>query len=396
MGVMESVMNSVVCPYLSPEDLLRLSRANKLLNNIAAMYAADQYAHCVAADQPVPRHVMTVLRQVQIECRERIKRRIVSSIAEKGIFHRFNPLPGTLSQFFTPAARDQINAIMFSKPRGFFNSTKPELMNSALLHMGTCGTFYRPAADSAESAALTCFNPQLAEKTRYYVTLTDALQMQADMTVPHHIIATYAELTERSEEITAFFAGNSTHELVVDFGADAAVPNHFSIPDTVTRLSLVGRNLTSIGNYFLHYNKALTSLTLPEGLRTIGNNFLNYNDALTSLTLPESLEVIGNFFLINNKALTRLTLPNSIRTIGNFFLSNNLALTSLTLPESLRVIGHYFLYYNEALTRLTLPESLEVIGDFFLSSNRLHTRLTLSDGTVLNARRLQEWLLTKR
>jgi len=391
MKVMESVMNSVVCPYLSPEDLLGLSRANKLLNNIAAMYAADQYAHCVAADQPVPNNV----RQVLIECRERIKSRIVSSIAEKGIFHRFNPLPGTLSQFFTPAARDLIDAIMFSKPRGFFNSAKPELMNSALLHMGTCGTFYEDA-DSAESAALTCFNPQFAEKARSYVTLTDALSMPADMTVPHHIIATYAELTTHGDEITAFFAGNPTHELVVDFGADAAVPCFFRIPNSVTRLSLVGENLTSIGEYFHFNNGALTSLTLPEGLRAIGDYFLNYNDALTSLTLPKSLEVIGNFFLSNNKALTSLILPKSLEVIGNYFLHNNEALTSLTLPESLRVIGNFFLRYNKALTRLTLPKSLEMIGDRFLSSNRLHTRVTLSGGTALYAARLRAWLLTKR
>jgi len=389
MEVMESVLNSVVCPYLSPKDLLGLSRANKLLNNIAAMYAADQYAHCVAADK------MTVLRYVLIEFRERIKSRIVSSIAEKGIFHRFNPLSLFLSKFFSPVSNLAGNEQFLKELKKLFPQPNSALVNSALLHMGTCGTFYEDA-DSAESAAVTCFNPQLAEKARSYVTLTDALQMQAGMTEPHHIIATYAELTTHWDEITVFFAGNSTHELVVDFGADAAVPDTFRIPNSVTRLSLVGENLTSIGNDFLGYNKALTRLTLPKGLRTIGNDFLGYNKALTSLTLPESLEVIGNFFLSYNLALTCLTLPKSLRAIGKYFLSDNMALTSLTLPESLEVIRNRFLYNNMALTSLTLPNSIRTIRNNFLRSNRTRTRLTLSGGTVLNAVRLRAWLLTKR
>jgi len=65
-------MKSTVCPHLSPDDLLGVSRANKWLNNCAAMSAGTQCATLIPAKQPVPEGFMTILCQMLIEGHERI------------------------------------------------------------------------------------------------------------------------------------------------------------------------------------------------------------------------------------------------------------------------------------------------------------------------------------
>jgi hypothetical protein len=93
--------------------------------------------------------------------------------------------------------------------------------------------------------------------------------------------------------------------------------------------------LTSIGNGFLNYCYALTSLDLSglTKLTTIGDYFLYYCNGLTSLDLSPltKLTSIGTNFLSNCFALTSITVGDTNftnTTIGNSSMSNVTNLSS--------------------------------------------------------------------
>ena len=61
------------------------------------------------------------------------------------------------------------------------------------------------------------------------------------------------------------------------------------VPDAVE-----GKPVTSIGHWAFQECRALTSITLPEGLTSIGNTAFANCNALTAIALPESLTSIGS------------------------------------------------------------------------------------------------------
>ena len=110
--------------------------------------------------------------------------------------------------------------------------------------------------------------------------------------------------------------------------------------------SYKNKYVTSIGDYFLNYNKGLTSIDLPN-VTSIGNEFLYYNQLLTSINIPNATS-IGNYFLRCNQVLTSIDLPN-VTSIGNEFLRCNQVLTSINLPNVTSIDDYYFLSHNPKL-----------------------------------------------
>ena len=83
---------------------------------------------------------------------------------------------------------------------------------------------------------------------------------------------------------------------------------------------------------------AITSVTLPNGLKYIGNYVFNDCPNLATLNLPASLEFIGD---------------NSIR---------GLKVSSIVVPENIKVLNYYVLTYCPELTSVELPANLTKIN----------------------------------
>jgi hypothetical protein len=117
---------------------------------------------------------------------------------------------------------------------------------------------------------------------------------------------------------------------------------------------------------------SLTQIVIPEGVRMIGESaFMNCNN-LTSVTFPSSLENIGNN-AFRGCSLTQAILPEGVRMIGEsaFMNCNNLA--SVTFPSSLENIGNYA-FRGCSLTQVVIPEGVRKIGDaVFIDCNNLTT-----------------------
>ncbi len=85
-------------------------------------------------------------------------------------------------------------------------------------------------------------------------------------------------------------------------------------------IGLLNNIITKTGDYFLYYNKRLTSIDFPN-LEQTGNYFLSCNEHLISINLP-NLKQTGNYFLFNNQTLINFNFPNLEQT-GDYFLALN-------------------------------------------------------------------------
>ena len=152
------------------------------------------------------------------------------------------------------------------------------------------------------------------------------------------------------------------------------------IPET----SPDGERVTVIGEGAFAWNKKLSSVLIPSGVKSIGPRAFKSNERLSSVSIPNGVESIDAESFYDCSGLKKITIPNSVVSIGEdaFFgcseltsivLPNNLTnisrgtfvscfkLTSVTLPDNLISIGEYAFNYCVNLTKIVIPSSVRRI-----------------------------------
>ncbi|MCQ2288642.1 MAG: leucine-rich repeat protein [Muribaculaceae bacterium] len=149
-----------------------------------------------------------------------------------------------------------------------------------------------------------------------------------------------------------------------------------------------GNKLTSIGNAafggsgltsvsipasvtFIDYGafmncRALTRVTLPEGMETLPDHVLYGCSSLKDIKLPASLKQLGASSL-GYTGITSLVVPEGVTTIGNGAVAECQSLKSITLPASLTTIDDYGIYGCPELKNIRLPRGLKTLGEEALS-----------------------------
>ncbi len=116
---------------------------------------------------------------------------------------------------------------------------------------------------------------------------------------------------------------------------------------------------------------ALTSVTLPDGLKTIEDYVFNNCHNLTTLNLPFSLEFIGNYSIIGLK-VSSMVIPEDITELHSFFLSYCPELTSVVLPSTLTKIWWKSFSNDPKLKTVTCkaatPPVIEAGKDVFMDT----------------------------
>ncbi|MFA5998438.1 MAG: leucine-rich repeat domain-containing protein [Candidatus Babeliales bacterium] len=194
-----------------------------------------------------------------------------------------------------------------------------------------------------------------------------------------YVLVDIKNLSENTDKIQTIFTNNPNLTLVV-YSEAAVIPNQFRVPVSVTKLSIVGRNITQVGDDFLDDYRNIVNLQLPSGLIRVGNEFLASCDALTSLQLPSGLTRVGNEFLAGCGALTSLQLPSGLTQVGDRFLAGCRGLASVQVPSGLTQVGNDFLVDCSSLTSVQLPSGLTQVGNEFLASCDALTSLQLPSG----------------
>ena len=208
-----------------------------------------------------------------------------------------------------------------------------------------------------------------------------------------------------------------------------------NIPSTID-----GKAVTSIGKSTFYYNKAVTSVTIPESITNIGQDAFYHCDNITSITVPKNVESIGlcafyslgiekisvdvrnkyyaskDGVLFNKKQTellayplgskrTEYTVPNSVTSINERSFTSAVNLKTLTIPDSVANIGYLAFYcckkletvnlpknitrienstftHCESLKNITLPDSLTSIGKYVFDGCKSLTSISIPYGVT--------------
>ena len=116
---------------------------------------------------------------------------------------------------------------------------------------------------------------------------------------------------------------------------------------------IVPASVTELESWSLGRVSALTSVTLPNGLKTIGYGALSYCENLAELNLPPSLKSI-DALAVREIKVSSMVVPENITELGAYFLSYCPELTSVELPSTLtKIEGEGALSHDPKLKTVT-------------------------------------------
>ena len=102
------------------------------------------------------------------------------------------------------------------------------------------------------------------------------------------------------------------------------------------------------------------SYTVPASVTKLEWNSFRDIDALTSVTLPNGLKTIDSYVFDGCPNLTTLNLPSSLESIG-FSSLCSIKVSSIVVPENITALNGYFLARCPELTSVVLPSTLTEI-----------------------------------
>ena len=157
------------------------------------------------------------------------------------------------------------------------------------------------------------------------------------------------------------------------------------IPKTIGEASVV-----SIGSSSFYNKKAITSVTLPSGLKSIGNSAFENCTSLKSIILPDNISSIGQAAFKDCTSLKSVTLPNSLTELNGGLFHGCTSLEEVTIPTSVSSENTYAAFNSDCTSlktvyycgtfanwqtlkpRTNLPEGVTVIclGDYEFAINK--------------------------
>ena len=126
--------------------------------------------------------------------------------------------------------------------------------------------------------------------------------------------------------------------------------------------AIVGKGLTSIGDFAFYKCSSLSSIELPEELTSIGVGALESCSSLTSIELPEGVTSIGHWAFCDCSSLSSIKIPEGVTSIGDGAFWGCSSLSSIKIPEGVTSIGPYAFYRCSSLSSIEIPGNVSEIG----------------------------------
>ena len=123
------------------------------------------------------------------------------------------------------------------------------------------------------------------------------------------------------------------------------------------------------------YDKALQSITIPEGVERLDTLLFQSCISLTNVNLPTTLKEIQRSAFYGCKSLTSITLPQSLRSIEEAAFSTCNKLATIKIPRSVESMGQKVFYGCDSLRNIyscSAPSAIDVDENLF---NGLDTTL---------------------
>ena len=165
---------------------------------------------------------------------------------------------------------------------------------------------------------------------------------------------------------TAYGAGGKMTGTIADYDGTSEPASEKSLAAQIVDKSVTSvseedlKGITVIGRYAFYMCKALTSITIPDGVKTIDSSAFEYCTKLTNLTLPNNMTYIGEQ-AFSNCAILSIVIPHGITDIGFDTFNQCTNLISVTLPDSITSIGQAAFEKCRSLPSITIPGSVTKI-----------------------------------
>lgn len=186
--------------------------------------------------------------------------------------------------------------------------------------------------------------------------------------------------------------------------------------------AVIPEGVTEIYGATFYGNTAITSITLPSGIKKIEKDaFLNcsnlvnvyYNGTVeqwcgiefengystpmgannggktknfyinnkkpTEIVIPETITKIGKYQFYEVSTISKVTVPNSVTEIGDCAFSST-GITEIVIPSSVKVIGNSVFKWCSSLTKAEIKGTVESMGTNVFYNARLNS-VTLPKGT---------------
>lgn len=170
-----------------------------------------------------------------------------------------------------------------------------------------------------------------------------------------------------STQKTAEVAGYTT-----DISQTCVIPA--SITDNSQTYSVVGIRAGGLYNC-----SAITSLTIPEGVKTIGQNAVAGCTKLQTVSLPKSVTDVGQYAFEDCTSLQAINISNGNNVYYSvdgvlFFKNSYKGMTELlkypegrvdrsyTVPDGVSIISSKAFYHADKVQKVTLPDSMRTIS----------------------------------
>jgi len=128
-----------------------------------------------------------------------------------------------------------------------------------------------------------------------------------------------------------------------------------TIPETID-----GKPVTVIGDSAFAYCTEMTGVVIPDTVTEIGRWAFD-RVALTSITLPAGLKIIGDYAFYGCEGLTSVVIPDGVTTIGEQAFCGCYGLKIVTIPGSVTSIGEGAFMACMGMTSLVIEDGVTTI-----------------------------------
>ena len=189
-------------------------------------------------------------------------------------------------------------------------------------------------------------------------SVSNNLQAQIDLRLTNEVDLLAEKLYQYG---TVDITITPTNAFVFD-GAGTITGYSGTYTDIVIPYEIGGVAVTAIGNGVFSSYANIVTITAGKNIVTIGDYFVFNCVSLTTISLP-SVTTLGSNFALECGSLTTLNLPNVI-TIGEGFVNFCNSLTTITLPN-VTTIGDYLAGYCGSLTSVSFSANAPTPGSSY-------------------------------
>lgn len=174
------------------------------------------------------------------------------------------------------------------------------------------------------------------------------------------VIAVY-NVTKTSGATMILNDSSNITAIIVDDVRQPSVTTDFTFDTTGEHTVKYEINSSWNGREAFSGCSALTTITIPDGVKTIGQGAFT-GSALVSISIPSSVTSIERNAFQNCNVLTGITIPDSVTSIGLGAFYGCISLTNINIPDSVTSIDRgafmYCMYLDDITITAIAPPTL--------------------------------------